>query len=138
MASINSYAEIFRDWEELLDALQKTPAVQPILEEERQELAAALAELQALKVRQLELKALRQLATQQLQAAVKRGKEAVMRIRPVVKGKIGPRSELLSQFKVTPVRPRPRKQKTEEKKPAGEAPGSGSSTPESPTGKPAA
>jgi hypothetical protein len=134
MSSINSYADIIRDWVELLEATQRTPEVQPSLEQERQELAQFLADVQGLKARQEELKALRQQVTQQLNAAVKVGKEAAMRIRAIAKGKIGPRNERLAHFKVAPVRPRPRKPK-EEEEPAGEAPGSGSSTPESPTGK---
>lgn len=137
MPSINSYADIIRDWVELLEATQRTPEVQPSLEQERQELAQFLADVQGLKARQEELKALRQQVTQQLNAAVKVGKEAAMRIRAIAKGKIGPRNERLAHFKVAPARPRPRKPK-EEEEPAGEAPGSGSSTPESPTGKTAA
>ncbi|HEX9940499.1 MAG TPA: hypothetical protein VGG03_00670 [Thermoanaerobaculia bacterium] len=137
MASINSYAVVTKDLKGLLDATDRNPEVQPILETERQALAGSLAEIQGLKARQEELTALRQEATQRLKDAVNRAKETAIRIRSVVRGKIGPRSELLVHFNVSPLRKRPRKKK-EEKKPNGENPGTDSGAMASPSVKPVA
>jgi hypothetical protein len=110
MSSINSYADIFRDLEGLLDAVERSPdEVQASIEPERQSLALSLTNLQSIKARQEELTALRQEATQQLKVAVTQGKELAIRVRSVVRGKIGPRNERLVHFKVAPIRKRPRK-----------------------------
>jgi pantothenate synthetase len=109
MSSINSHPDIIRDWEGLLEAAERNPDVQPSIEEERQSLVKSLAEVQEIKARQEQLTALRQEATQQLAAAVTRGKEAAIRIRSMVRGKIGPKNERLVHFKVAPLRKRPRR-----------------------------
>jgi hypothetical protein len=109
MSSINSHPDIIRDWQGLLEAAERNPDVQASIEEERQSLVKSLAEVQAIKARQEQLTALRQEATQQLNAAVARGKEEAIRIRSVVRGKIGPKNERLVHFKVAPLRKRPRK-----------------------------
>jgi hypothetical protein len=138
MSSINSFADIMRDWEGLLDALQRNPDLQPSVEPERQLLTQSAAEVQGLKARQEELTALRQEVTQQLDAAVTRGKETAIRVRSVVRGKIGPKSERLVHFNVAPLRKRPRKAKTVEKPPNGKAPGTDPDSPASPSGESAA
>lgn len=120
MPSLNSYADIFRDWEMLLDASARSPEVQPGIEVERLVVEQVLSEVRALKARQDELTALRQQVTQQLKAAVVRGKEAAMQLRAVVKAKFGPRNERLVHFKVAPLRRRLRKRVDEEKPPDGE------------------
>jgi hypothetical protein len=109
MSSINSYADIFRDWEGLNEAALRNPEVQQSIEPERLSLLESLAEIQSLKGRQDELTALRQEVTQNLKAAIVKGKEVAIRVRSVVRGKIGPRSERLVHFKVAPIRKRTRK-----------------------------
>lgn len=123
MSSINSFADVVRDWEGLLEAVQRNPELQIPLEAERQILVQSLEEIQAIKARQDELGALRQEVTQQLKAAVTRGKEAAIRVRSVVRGKIGPKNERLVHFKVAPIRKRPRKPVV--KPPDGETPAPG-------------
>ncbi len=137
MSSINSFADIMRDWEGLLDALQRNPDLQPSVEPERQALTQSATEVQGLKARQAELTALRQEVTQQLDAAVARGKEAAIRVRSVVRGKIGPKSERLVHFNVAPLRKRPRKAKAV-KQPNGKASGADPDSPASPSGESAA
>lgn len=111
MPSVSSYADLITDWEELLEAGQRTPPeLQQIFEPERLALVESLAEVQALKARQLELTALRQEATQQLRAAQAKGKEVAIQIRSILRGKIGPRSERLVHFRVSPLRLRTRRQ----------------------------
>jgi hypothetical protein len=92
------------------------------METERQALAQTLAEIQSLRARQAELKALKQGVTQQLKAAIAKAKEQRTQVQSLAKGKLGPKNELLVHFKVPPQRRRPRKAK-EEEKPSGETPG---------------
>jgi hypothetical protein len=125
MGKVNSQADVMADWDELLQAVQSNPDLQPVVDAERQSLAQTLTEVQSLKARQNEMAALRQESTQQLREAVIKGKETAIKIRSVLRGKVGPKSERLVHFKIAPLRKRPRKAKgTEtEKKPAGGAPG---------------
>jgi hypothetical protein len=109
MSSRNSYPVLINNLKELLEAVNREPEVQPSIEEERQTLAQALAEVQSLRARQAELTALRQEATQQIKAALAQAKDAAIQVRSVVRGKIGPRNERLVHFKVTPIRKRRRK-----------------------------
>jgi hypothetical protein len=131
MPEINSFPDVTDDWLGVLDAAEKNPDLQPIIETERQALSQVLAEVQGLKGRQMELGALRQEVTQQLRAALARGKELVIRIRSVVRGKVGPRNERLVHWRVAPLRRRPRKVK-----PDGEAPGTSAGASASPSTKP--
>ena len=133
MPEINSFPDVTDDWVGVLDAAEKNPDLQPLIETERQALTQVLAEVQGLKGRQSELTALRQEVTQQLRAALARGKEVVIRIRSVVRGKVGPRNERLVHWRVAPLRRRPRKVSV---KPDGEAPGTSPGASASPSTKP--
>jgi hypothetical protein len=117
---INSQADVVTDWEGLLDAVQKNPDLQPSVETERQSLAQSLVEVQGLKARQSELRGLRQEVTQQLMAAIKKGKDFAITVRSVLRGKVGPRNERLVHFDIAPIRSPKRKKK---EPPAGEGPG---------------
>lgn len=124
MAKPNSHADIMEDWDELVQAVQSDPEVQPAVDTDRQSLAQSLTTMQGLKARQNELRGLRQEVTQQLKAEVAKGRETAIKIRSVARGKIGPKSERLVHFKVAPLRKRPRKSKDQTvKKPVGGAPG---------------
>jgi hypothetical protein len=109
MPSLNSHADILRDWEALLDAVQRSPEVLTGVETERLALEQWLGTARTLKARQDELSALRQGVTQELTTTVARGKEAAIQLRAIVKAKFGPRSERLVHFKVAPLRKRPRR-----------------------------
>jgi len=109
MPSLNAFADIVRDWESLLDAAERSPEIQPGIEVERQAVAQGLAEVRSLKARQDELTALRQQVTQQLKAAIARGKELAIQLRAVAKAKLGPRNERLVHFNMVPLRKRQRK-----------------------------
>lgn len=108
MPTVTSQADIALDWRGLLEAVGRNSEVVPIVETESQALAAALGELEFLKARQEELGALRQETTQMLNAAVARGRDLAIQIRSLARGKLGPRSERLSHFKVSPIRRRSR------------------------------
>ena len=123
MSKVNSHADVMADWDELLEAVQSDPEVQPSVDADRQSLAQSLTTMQGLKGRQNELKGLRQEITQQLKTEVAKGRETAIKIRSMTRGKIGPKSERLVHFKIAPLRKRPRKAKQVVKKPAEEAPG---------------
>ncbi len=109
MPSLTAQADVALDWKELLDSTVNSPDLFASVETELQTLAQFLETFQVLKARQLELKAQRQETTQQLREIVARGKEAAVTIRSVLRGKVGPWSERLVHFKVTPIRRRLRK-----------------------------
>lgn len=119
MPKANSQADVMTDWAELLDAVKSRPDLQPVVDAESQSLAQSLTEVQGLKARQNEMTALRQEATQKLREAVSKGKDTATAIRSVLRGKVGPKSELLVHFKVAPIRKRPRKAKQAVVKPPG-------------------
>jgi hypothetical protein len=138
MGNVNSQADVMADWESLLQAIQSNPDLQPVVDAERQSLAQSLTEVQGFKAHQNEMTALRQEATQKLNDAVEKGKETAIKIRSVVRGKIGPKSERLVHFKIAPLRKRPRKAGLTAKKPVGGAPGETPGSSATPSGQGAA
>ena len=123
MGKVNSHADVMADWDELLEAIQSNPDLQPMVDAERQTLVKLLADAQGFKARQNELQGLRQEVTQNLADTVAKGKVTVTAIRSVLRGKVGPKSERLVHFKIAPLRKRPRKAKEVVKTPAEGAPG---------------
>src|SRR3954466_4582489 len=108
MGRLNSLADVLTDWEELLEAVRRSPDLLPDIEEDIALLARLLAQTRALKARQNELAALRQEATQRLNEEMGRGKETAIRMRSVIRGTLGPRNERLVQFGIAPLRKRRR------------------------------
>ena len=141
--SNNSYAVLLNDWQQTLSAVDKTPDLQPSVETERQALIQSVAEVETLLRRQQELNALKLRATQELQEARGRGQEADIKLRSMVRGKLGHKNQLLVQFNVAPQRKPKRKPVEEDEEPSGEKPGTGpggtdAGTVASPPDKPAA
>jgi hypothetical protein len=83
--------------------------------EHRPQIEENLEEIKDLKALQKTLTADKQKATQDLQAALKRLKERLIFLRAAIRGDIGPRTEKLVEYGITPLRKRVRKAK-----PAGE------------------
>lgn len=108
MPVINSFADLLRDWSGLLEAVQRYPELHPLMEAERQTLVESYQQLQVLKARQDEHKAVRQEITQQLKQVIETGKVAAMQVRSLARGKIGPKNERLVHFQVAPLRKRSR------------------------------
>jgi hypothetical protein len=106
MGSMNAFGEIMADWRRLLAAWQYHAELLSGAAEERDILAQALAEAEALEGDQDRLQAERQAVTQQLNAVLTHGKEIAIRIRSLARSRIGPKSEQLVQFRVAPIRPR--------------------------------
>jgi cell division protein FtsB len=106
MGSINAFGAIMADWRRLLGAWQYHAELLSGSVEERDSLAQALKDAEALKAVQDQLQGERQAVTQQLNALVAQGKETAIRIRSLVRSRIGPKSEQLVQFRIAPIRPR--------------------------------
>jgi hypothetical protein len=91
-------------WERVIGAvnenLSRIPGVEPL----RDEAVAVLEQARALKVQQENLTGLRQAATQRLKGLVDDGSVKIRQLQSLVKAHLGPRSEQLPQFGVTPDR----------------------------------
>jgi hypothetical protein len=106
MGSINTHILLFRDWEGLLSASKDKASILIAAEPLRASLEGALTEIKTLKDRQDSLVGDKQRTTQELQAAIVRGKEVARRLRALVKGSVGTDNEVLVQFNVAPRRKR--------------------------------
>jgi hypothetical protein len=127
VVKINSQADLTQDWTGLIDATEKNPELQQVVQPDYDALKQFLVDMQSLKLQQADLGAQRQEVTQKLKTVIERGRETAMRIRSIAKGKLGPRSERLVHFSVAPLRRRPRKPVV--KPPDGETPGVGPDVP---------
>jgi hypothetical protein len=112
MATNNSFADVIRDWDNLLAACKDNGEILQAAEPQRAEMERLTNLVRDLKDRQESLTAARQEITQKLTQAVIDGREAARRLRGAVKANLGTKTERLVQFKVAPNRPRgPRKPK---------------------------
>ncbi len=141
MPIASSYADVIKDSEALLTAVLEHAASLPDAERSRIAFQEQLAKTKEMKARQDSLTAARQEATQALNKLLKDGKELAIRLRGAVKANLGPKSELLVQFGISPIRTGSARKKKTTKPPEGTpAPGGtpepGTST--SPVTKPAA
>lgn len=107
-----AYADIFRDWDKLLEAVRKHLESLPELEPLFREMERIAREAQVLKGDQEELRARQQQATQDLKGKIREGRDLAIVLRGAVRSKIGPRNERLVQFGIAPLRRRgPRSRK---------------------------
>src|SRR5262245_43144247 len=104
MPNPQSFADIFRDWDLLLEATADNAEALAAAEPQRQELEKTFKELREAKARQQSYAALRQQATQEIAVLVTRGREQALRLRGMAKGLLGPHKERLVQFRVAPIR----------------------------------
>jgi hypothetical protein len=109
MPNINSFADITLDWEQLLRAFADSADVLAPAEPQRANLERVLGHVRETKARQDSHTAIRQQATQELDDLIKDGLEQARRLRGMVKGLLGTRTERLVQFNVAPIRSRSRK-----------------------------
>ena len=110
-----AYSDVTTDAEQILKSTAANPDLQPIVEKHRPQIEEELGTIKALKILQKTLTADKQKTTQDLQAAMKRLKEKLIFLRAAIRGDMGPRTEKLVEYGVTPLRQRGRKAK-----PAGE------------------
>jgi hypothetical protein len=114
--SVSAYGKVFRKWERVIGAVNENLSRIPGVEPMRDEAVAILEEARALKVQQENLEGLRQAATQRLKGLVDDGSVKIRQLQSLVKAYLGPRSEQLPQFGVTPNRKRsdqPKRKKPE-------------------------
>ena len=102
----SSYADYIRDWESLETAVMDHAGQFPGHEVHLVELQEARDEVKSVKAQQDLHAGARQKATQDLGAALDRGKEAAVKLRGFIKAKLGPRNELLNRFGIAPMRRR--------------------------------
>lgn len=111
MPIASSYPDVVHDLEALLTATEEHAASLPTVEPHRVALSNQLDEIKSIKARQDSAQATRQQSTQDLKAAVIRGRELGIRLRGAVKADVGPKSELLVRFGIAPIRRRVRRAK---------------------------
>jgi hypothetical protein len=114
MPIINSFAGVVLDWEGLLTGAQENLASLPSVESHRLALEEHLQLTKAVKARQEAHTAGRQEGTQELLA---RGRELAIRCRNVVRADLGPKSERLVRFGISPLRKRTRRSAPADGKP---------------------
>lgn len=104
MPRVNSYGDAVTDAQRLLVAMQENESALPNVAAERSELVSMLEGVQDAKSRQDFHNSERRRATQDLEAAIIRYKEAAMQIRAAAKSGLGIRNAKLAQFRVQPLR----------------------------------
>ena len=115
MATVNSFADLMDDWQDLLAACADHPETLASAEPQRAALEKLFKESRDIRGQQESAKAAKQELRQRLNLVLKDGREAARRLRAVVKGNLGTDNERLVQFDVAPVRKRgPRKPKDKE------------------------
>ena len=102
----NSYADIVRDWEQLLTSVKEDAADLAEAERHRATMAQHLDATKVLKAKQDSLQAAKQETTRELKAMLVKGRELAIRLRGVVRANLGPHSELLTKYGVAPLRKR--------------------------------
>jgi hypothetical protein len=106
MPIVSSYADLVTDWERLLTSVADNAAELTEVERYRADLQKHLEDFKALKARQDAARAAKQEATRLLKEMKLAGRDKAIRLRGVVKANLGPRSEQLSQYGMTPLRKR--------------------------------
>jgi hypothetical protein len=107
-----AYSDVTTDAEQILTSAAANPALQPIVEKHRLPIEEVLKEIKALKALQKTLTADKQKTSKDLQAAMRRLKELLIFLRAAIRGDIGPRTEKLVEYGITPLRQRGRKAKS--------------------------
>ena len=106
MASMNSYADIVLDWENILAACRDNAELLAAAEALRAALERLLATARELNSRKESAIGLKQQLTQELLRTLEEGKEVARRLRGAAKAQLGTKNERLVQFKARPIRDR--------------------------------
>jgi hypothetical protein len=137
MATNNSFADLMLDWQKLLAACADNAQALTTAEPQRALVEKMLKDAQDLKAQQGAHTASKQSTVQQLDDLLRDGREAVRRLRAMVKATLGTDKEILVQFGIAPNRKRGKKKKTAVKPPA-ETPPPAAGPPGGPTTGPTA
>ncbi|MEA2602582.1 MAG: hypothetical protein QOF89_3574 [Acidobacteriota bacterium] len=124
MATINSYADIVLDWENILAACRDNAELLTAAEALRAVLEKLLSTARELNNRREATIGAKQQLTQELLAVLTEGKEMARRLRGAAKAQLGTKNERLVQFKSRPIRDRKGRKKTKKstKAPASQPP----------------
>jgi prophage DNA circulation protein len=106
MATINSYADVVLDWENILAACRDNPEMMTAAESLRTILERLLTTVRELNARKEAATGLKQQLRQELVAVLQEGREIARRLRGAAKAQLGTRNERLVQFKTRPIRDR--------------------------------
>jgi hypothetical protein len=106
MATINSFADIVLDWENVLAACRNNAELMKAADELKAALERLLATARELNNQKEASIGQKQQLTQQLLAVLKEGKETARRLRAAAKAQLGTKNERLVEFKARPIRDR--------------------------------
>jgi ABC-type transporter Mla subunit MlaD len=101
MKRLLSYADLFRDWKQLLKAVEMQPDLADL--KVKPKLEAVLAQAEEANARQLDHTAAKQVASKELKGFAGQGRDLARELRAEVSARLGSRSEQLAQFRVKPV-----------------------------------
>lgn len=104
-----AFADLVREWEALLAAVDDNQDTLAGAAEHRARLQGHLDEIKELKARQAGARALQQVCTKRLAELAAEGQVAAIQLRGAVRSFIDPRSEGLVQFGIAPLRRRGRR-----------------------------
>jgi hypothetical protein len=108
----SAVADVLRQWQSLLAAVDDHAAEIPVVAPHRAALAESLGKAQAAKGLQESHAASRQATTQSLQEILVEGKDRAIRLRGAIRAELGPTTEQLNQYGIRPIRRRPRRHKS--------------------------
>lgn len=111
MPIVRTQAEAIVDAEGLLDAVSANSSLFPDIDIHRDPLVQVMEQIRALRAQQKTLTADKQKVSQDLKVLMREARDLTIQLRSVVRAKIGVRSEKLVEFRVPPLRKRPRKAK---------------------------
>ena len=114
MSAAQAFAQEMDDWEALRLAVHDNASNLPDVQRAQVAFEDNMVKVQEMRARQSSLTAARQETTQLLKKLLVDGRELASRLRLVVKSNLGPKSERLVQFRIAPLRKRPRKAKAGE------------------------
>ena len=106
MATLNSFADVVLDWENVLAACRNNAELLKIAEELKSALERLLATARELNSQKEASIGQKQQLTQQLLAVLKEGKETARRLRAAAKAQLGTKNERLVEFQARPIRDR--------------------------------
>ncbi len=117
MPNNSSYADFIVDCDKLVLAADENRDLLPSAEPHLQRMRETVDQVKVFKTRQGSHQASRQLSTQELGKLITQGREEAIRLRGAIKADLGPKSELLVRFGITPQRRRIRRPKDEKPTP---------------------
>ena len=112
MSAAQAFAREMDDWEALRLAVHDNASTLPDVQRAQVAFEDIMVKVQEMRARQSSLTAARQETTQMLKKLRVDGRELASRLRLVVTSNLGPKNERLVQFRIAPLRKRPRKAKT--------------------------